>query len=159
MNRLLLGITLAAALTSTASAALKLDTKLSVEVEKQGRVTAILEVKNYGNTPICFLADETLVDLERSDGSSLVSIGVIDFADPQSVDVIWGGGSSQTFDLSMNGFVDQDGDTILSPEKIQSFAKAIAYLNAFDCTDFLANKGDRKTLIKRELSATPTFSP
>ena len=86
-----------------------------------------------------------LVDLEESNGRSLVSIGVIDFADPDFVDVIWGGGSPQTFHLSIDGFTDRNGDTVLAPEKIRSFAKATAYLDAFDCTDFLANKGERKS--------------
>ena len=56
MNRLLTGVALSAIVMSTAAAASKLDAKLLAAVDKQGRVTATLEITNNGHRPICFLA-------------------------------------------------------------------------------------------------------
>ena len=159
MKRLLSGFVLVVAAAGTATAGSKLEAKLSAEVDKQGHVTTTLEVTNNGNRPICFLAGETLVRLQSSGGEALGNPGTVDFVRPDSVDVIWDGGFPQTFPLPVDGWYGSSGNIVLSPDEIRSFVKATTYLNAFDCTDFLANKGNAKPKIQRDLSATPTFAP
>jgi hypothetical protein len=98
------------------------------------------------------------VMMRASDGSILGNPPTVDFLQPFAVQVIWDGGLPQTFDLTVDGGKWIDGSTFITSDDAQRLSKVTLYFEAFDCVEFLANRGyPKKFIVKRDVSAVPEF--
>lgn len=155
MKRFVRFVALALVTAASPACAAKLDAKLTAEVDRQGHVTATLKLTNNTRKPICFLADESQVMLQASDGSVLGNPAIIDFLRPDSVDIVWDGGYPQSFDVHVNAQREDGVYSALGADDLKRLAKAVMYFRTYDCIDFLADRGNAKPRIGRVITTVP----
>jgi hypothetical protein len=150
ITRLHLSVAILTTLPSVA-AGTALEATLSAEIDKGGRAHAELTLINHSKQNVCFF-DQLEALMLRNDGSILGNAEIIDYLQPDSMNVVWTGGYPQHFQISFN-----PPELTLNRDEVAQAAKVTTTFEAYDCTELLAahREEPKYPLYKMNLSATP----